>query len=261
MPPLTEPQIAAFERDGFVRVDQVFTPDEMDLIDAAMERVHDLGESLIRQGRISPGQGSATAQGSRFTFALSDAGLPVAIRHVSWCGGCEPVLDAFGRDARLLSIAADLLGADEADQLINQAHYKRPGSGISFAWHQDSRHRGAGRGGFVDVNGRGSYVQIALAVDDMTPDNGPLSFIPGSHRMGHIDDDGIPADRLDESRAVSPLLRRGDAAAFGPYTIHGSGPNLSAHPRRVFINGFAFPGANRKDYGLPGAGRRLMLHG
>src|SRR5690606_18116224 len=137
-------------------------------------------------------------------------------------------------------------------QLINQAHFKKPGTGVAFDWHQDSTHRGIDRGGFVDVNGRGSYVQIALALDDVTAESGPLSFIPGSHRAGHL---GLtPADvgvRFDPSTAVRPLLKRGDAVAFSPYVIHGSEPNRSTTPRRTFINGFAYPGANQRPPGLP----------
>jgi hypothetical protein len=44
---------------------------------------------------------------------------------------------------------------------------------------------------------------------------------------------------------------------FGPYTFHRSLPNRSTRPRRVFINGFAHPGANSRVYPGDGAGRTL----
>ena len=50
-----------------------------------------------------------------------------------------------------------------------------------------------------------------------------------------------------------------DVVMFGPYTVHCSQPNVSEHPRRVFINGFAYPGANTRLYPGRGAGRLVRL--
>ena len=53
-------------------------------------------------------------------------------------------------------------------------------------WHQDSTHRRYGQEEWRDVNGRGSYVQTATALDDVTADSGPIEFIRGSARLGHV---------------------------------------------------------------------------
>jgi ectoine hydroxylase-related dioxygenase (phytanoyl-CoA dioxygenase family) len=108
------------------------------------------------------------------------------------------------------------------------------------------------------MNGRGSYVQIALAIDDATEVNGPLSFIPNTGDAGIM---GVPLDesRFDETTAVAPLLKRGDVALFGPYTVHGSRANMSDKARRVFINGFAHPDANKRDFGDSPVGRFLEI--
>jgi len=50
-----------------------------------------------------------------------------------------------------------------------------------------------------------------------------------------------------------------DVALFGSYTIHGSEVNNSNKPRMVFINGFAYPGANRRKYPGDGAGALVKL--
>jgi ectoine hydroxylase-related dioxygenase (phytanoyl-CoA dioxygenase family) len=243
-----------FDRDGFVRIDQVFTPAEMDELTQAFEQLHDMADEL---GKTRGENAHVVAHGSRFTY--SPAGH---VRHIAHCGNAMPALRKFGRDPRLLQIAALLLGSDEMDQLINQAHYKRSGSAVTFDWHQDSQHRGMDDGLFEDVNGRGSYVQIAIAIDDATPDNGPLQFIPGLQHLGHLGRDlEKHLDESRKSRKVAPLLKRGDIVAFGPYTPHGSEANTSDQSRRVFINGFAYPGANKRDYGLPNAGERLRFGG
>ena len=102
------------------------------------------------------------------------------IHRVVWCGAAEPILSRYGMDRRLLEMAGQLLGSSEMNQLINQAHFKLPGDGVEFPWHQDSTHRRFGGDGWQDLNGRGSYVQTVTAIDTVTHDNGPLEFIPGS---------------------------------------------------------------------------------
>jgi len=246
---LTAEQVDAFYEQGYVHVPQLFTPSEMDAMDDGFERLHAIAEEVGSR----PRDGVNVAHGgAKFTYSPNGF-----IRHIAMCGNVEPTLFKFGRDPRLLRIAADLLGSQAMDQLIHQAHFKRPGSGVTFDWHQDCRHRGLGRGGFEDVNGKGSYVQIALAIDDATADNGPLQFIPGTNKLGDLGDD-LP-NRIDPTQAVAPMIKRGDVVAFGPYTVHGSQANMSDRSRRVFINGFAYPGANRKDYVLPHSGERLTI--
>ena len=197
--------------------------------------------------------------GSQFVVDLGSAG--VRIRRVVWCGAAEPVLSNLGRDSRLVAIAAQILGSDTVEQLINQAHFKYPGDGVRFAWHQDSVHRRYGTPDWQDINGRGSFVEIATAVDAMTEDNGPLSFIDGMGAIGHIEIDPatgeLPDGSFDADAAVALALEPGSAVVFGPYAIHGSEPNRGPRARRLFLNGFAFPGANERVYPGNGAGRTL----
>jgi hypothetical protein len=65
----------------------------------------------------------------------------------------------------------------------------------------------------------------------------------------------------DERFERGCLVREGvfaDAEQLGgPYTVHGSGPSTSANPRRVLINGYACPGADRLVYPGSGTGRDL----
>jgi ectoine hydroxylase-related dioxygenase (phytanoyl-CoA dioxygenase family) len=143
------------------------------------------------------------------------------------------------------------------NQLINQAHFKRPGDGIAFPWHQDSTHRRYGQQDWCDVNGRGSYVQTVTAIDPIGEDNGPLRLLPGSCKLGHVapTPDGDLPGCLDQRNAISATMSVGSVLLFGPYTYHSSPPNQSDRPRRIFINGFASPGANSRVYPGEGAGR------
>ena len=245
-PPSPEEFDAFHARGFFVRPD-VFTGAEIQ----GMRRAFDGLERTAR--RLAE---PALHRGAYFVVHGS------RIDRIVWCGAAEPALLNVGADPRLLAIAAGLLGSSEMSQLINQAHFKLPGDGVAFPWHQDSTHRRYGTPEWKDVNGRGSYVQTVIALDDVTEENGPLEFIPGSCRRGHLGlvQGALPVG-VDATGAVAATMRCGSVLVFGPYTIHRSLPNGSAVPRRVFINGYAYPGANTRVYPGEGAGRTLRYEG
>jgi ectoine hydroxylase-related dioxygenase (phytanoyl-CoA dioxygenase family) len=243
--------VEAFFDAGFTVQPDVFSATEVEVMREAFDRL----ESTAR--RIGA---TEMHNGSQFVVdRVQDGGIK--IHRIVWCGAAEPVLSGFGRDPRLVEMAAQLLGSSSMNQLINQAHFKLPGDGVAFPWHQDSTHRRYGMAEWTDVNGRGSYVQTITALDDIGEDNGPLLFIPGSHARGHLDlpPDGSLPPWLDPAAAVPAIMRAGSVLLFGPYSVHGSQPNVSTRPRRTFINGFAYPGANARTYPGEGAGRLLGL--
>lgn len=245
-------QARRFFEDGFIVLRDVFSPGEISAVGAAFDR---LERTARRLGR------SRMHGGSRFVLGPG-AGSSPRIDRVVWCAASDGDLDRIGRDPRLVAPAARLLGTPTMHQLISQAHFKLPGDGVSFPWHQDSRHRRHGTPLWRDVNGQGSYVQTIIAVDAATEDNGPLMMVPGTPGLGHIDrGDGSIPRLVDVERAVPVLMSPGDVALFGPYTVHGSAPNRSRRPRRVFINGFAHPRANSRVYPGRGAGRVVRSAG
>lgn len=253
--PYIDPLLQAFQLNGFVVVHDVFTTDEVERMREAFDRLEARARGL-RETTI--------VDGSQFVVeADADASdEDVRIHRVVWCGATEPILAQFGRDARLLELASLLLGGREFDHLINQAHFKFPGDGVDFDWHQDSRHRRYGTDLWTDVDGHGSFVELVTTIDAMTPDNGPLRFIPGSQRLGHLPcgtRNDLPAGSFDPDRAVAVTAPPGAVVAFGPFVIHGSEPNEGDAPRRSFLNGFSLPGANHRIYPGEGAGRRVRL--
>jgi ectoine hydroxylase-related dioxygenase (phytanoyl-CoA dioxygenase family) len=146
----------------------------------------------------------------------------------------------------MVSLATALLGPctdDHLVQIINQTHFKEANDGVGFPWHQDSKHRRMAQGAFIDTNGRGSYINVTVAIDGENEDNGPLGVIPDTHRDGHLGGiEGLDPQTVDESTSMFPMLERGDALVIGPYIVHGSKPSRAGW-RRSFINGFALPSA------------------
>jgi hypothetical protein len=244
---LTAEEQAAFSQAGcFVRR-ALFSPDEVAPVRSALERLYTTAQTLTATG---------DHDGAFYALAVPAQG-PVVVQRVVWAGGAEPLLLRLSEDPRLLGLALELLGTDRCEQLLCQAHYKMPNDGVAFDWHQDIQHRDKGGDTWRDVTGRGSYVQSILLVDDMTEENGPLEFLPSSAVVLDANGRLVPGAPVDPTRAVSVTGRAGDVLFFGPYAVHGSHPNTSAMPRRVLINGYAAPGANKRYYPGRGACRTL----
>ena len=156
-------------------------------------------------------------------------------------------MDSVRLDSRFVELVEPLIGSD-LKQIINQVHWKAPGSLGDFAWHQDSRFR---RPAEAYRNLATAYVQTGLAIDPHTPHSGCMRFIPRSHLRGDLDmgsskkamgaamtDSALEEVGLSASEAVDVLLEAGDLALWSPYLVHGSGKNVSSHRRRLYINGY-----------------------
>jgi ectoine hydroxylase-related dioxygenase (phytanoyl-CoA dioxygenase family) len=245
-PKLTEQQIKDFYSVGFIVLKKLFKQEEIEQIKKSFDRLQNIALEL---GTTQEHLGSQfVVEGKR-------------IDRVVWMGGAEPSLLKYGEDSRILGPISQLLGVDHFEQLICQGHYKLPGDAVKFDWHQDCQHRGAGSQDWVDVDGRGSYVQTLMAIDEVTPENGPVKFVPNTVDLGYLELEKKtnPLDFFDINSAVPIIMKPGDVAFFSPYAIHGSDPNNSTGPRRVFINGFAYPGANQKKYPGEGSGRTVYF--
>jgi len=254
---LSDKQINDFHRVGWLTMPGLFDADEIERMRACFDNLEVLASALDATGLFN---------GSYFVLGEKDGAQ--VIKRVVWAGGSQPFLLEIGADPRLTEPAAALLGSTEMDQLLSQAHFKRPGDGVIFGWHQDIQHRDKGNDTWRDVNGQGSYVQTLIVIDEMNEDSGPLLFIPGSSRWGRVDFGDHDYDNADYQPKKPPQFRDedvvtitaspGDTLFFGPYTAHASFENRSDAYRRVFINGYAYPGANRRVYPGEGAGRRLQ---
>lgn len=255
---LTDEEIREFHEAGWLTLPALFDPGEVARMRACFDELERLAAGMSATG---------LERGSYFVLGEKDG--EQVIKRVVWAGGSQPYLLSIGEDRRLVEPAAALLGSKEMDQLLSQAHFKRPGDGVIFGWHQDIQHRDKGNGTWRDLNGRGSFVQTLIVLDEMTPDSGPLQFIPGSSAWGRVDFGDHDYDDPDYRPKKPPQFREedvvtiaaapGDTLFFGPYTAHASFENTSSTYRRVFINGYAYPGANRREYPGDGAGRRLRV--
>ena len=159
----------------------------------------------------------------------------------------DPVFEPFARDHRLLTVMGDLLGPD-IDCFLSQFIFKNPGA-IGQPWHQDSLY-------FPFEPDH--QVGVWLAVTDATPDNGPLSVLPGSHRERlheHIPDQRPDANLgyteivdMDFSTAEQVLMTAGDLLVFDDHLMHRSTDNRSAGARAAMVYHYARAGTVDQTY-------------
>lgn len=228
---------ARYRSDGYAIVRGLFRPDEVAAIGEAVDRLH---AEAVAHGR-------SFRHGNLFyRMAAGDAGDPV-VQMVQWPSYHMPELDRVRRDPRWAALLAPLIGGD-IKQIINQLHWKKPGSKGDFAWHQDSQFR---QPTACYRNLSDAYVQTGLAIDPHTRESGCLRFIPRSHLKGELaldyssdvlgrsmDNEALAAVGLSAKDVVDVLLEPGDVALWNSYMVHGSGTNRSDHQRRLFINGY-----------------------
>ncbi len=157
-------------------------------------------------------------------------------------------IDAVVRAPVLGEMAAKLAGVDHVRSWIDETFFKPPGS-VPCIWHQDLPHFPMDRRGLMT---------FWVAIDDITPEMGPVRYLPGSHKLGPLgramnSDSRLPfeeliktyrglKDRPDEylyegdldevGEITSFSLRAGEAVIHDGLTLHGSQTNGSDRTRR-----------------------------
>ncbi len=88
---------------------------------------------------------------------------------------------------------------------------------------------------------------VWIALDDVTPENAPMKFIPGSHKarkiFSHNWQEGkdktinmvCDAKHFGENDAESLIIRAGRMSCHDVYMIHGSQANRTNRRRAAFI--------------------------
>lgn len=126
----------------------------------------------------------------------------------------------------VLTEAVSRLLGEPAVMFKEKINLKLPG-GDGFKPHQDQQ---AGWSRYASL-----FVTALVALDDATLENGCLEIAPGQHRRGLIGPEWRPlsAEQMQGFTLEPVPTRSGDVIIFDSYVPHGSGPNLTAKPRRV----------------------------
>lgn len=224
---LTEQQKAAFQRDGYLALDVLTTPEDVAALRESYDRIFEQ-----RAGRD---------EGNQFDLAGTDEeGTEAVLPQILSPAKYAPEMN----DSLLLKNATqlvqDLFGADA---VCNFAHaiYKPPHTGAETPWHQDAAY-------WNPMQDYPNTISIWVPLQEATLDNGCMQFVPASHQSEEIwrhrsvnDDPRVHALELhpDEMHrvkgAVACPLPPGGCTIHGGYTLHYTAPNRSAIPRRALI--------------------------
>jgi 2-aminoethylphosphonate dioxygenase len=138
----------------------------------------------------------------------------------------SPAAELIARDPTLLNELSHLYG-EPARLFKDKLIYKPPGC-PGYGLHQDW----IAWPGFPR-----SFLTVLAPLEPSTLDNGCTVVYPGYHHEGSLSlGDGeyheLPAELVDEARAVPLELEPGDVAIFGGFVPHRSAPNQSSRWRR-----------------------------
>ncbi|MBV9523829.1 MAG: phytanoyl-CoA dioxygenase family protein [Alphaproteobacteria bacterium] len=137
-------------------------------------------------------------------------------------------------DSAITDIVAELIGPDIKFH-HSKINIKGPGSKLDIKFHQDFT-------GTPHTNT--DIVTAMLMLDDMSPENGGLLLVPGSHREEicsvwrgdkYVAMVAPEIEARSAARAEPIVGKAGDVCFMSTLTLHGSRPNRSSRPRALLI--------------------------
>jgi len=226
-PPIDRSLIDQYERDGFLVLRNVFTPEEVANLQAELDRLRDEAESFDRPEVI-------TEKGTR------------QVRSIFKVHELSAVFAKLAADERLAGLASYLLG-DQVYLHQSRMNYKPGFHGKEFYWHSDFE-----TWHIEDGMPLPRALSISVSLTDNTPHNGPLLVMPGSHKHyvvceGETPPDnytmslqaqeiGVPSDEnlaklAHQGGLVDTAGPAGSVLIFDCNLMHGSNSNITHLPR------------------------------
>jgi ectoine hydroxylase-related dioxygenase (phytanoyl-CoA dioxygenase family) len=221
-------QLEAFERDGFVIVEEAF--------------IDDATIATLRE-RFDPLFAGAYETGIRPDEVNWVPGRDPDDRTRQICNGwkADPVIAAQVLAERTGRLAAELMGWEGVRILQDNCIWKPPGT-KSLGMHQD--------GSYLDYLDPPEMITCWIALDDTSAEAGTITFAAGSHRWPrspenrgefHAPPDWLaPLERANpdgEQLRLVPVVVKAGGASFHHYNVwHGSGPNTATIHRRALIS-------------------------
>ena len=245
---LGKDQKTRFFEDGYIIVEDLITPSELEALHKGYEnlvlsRVSDFpqrhvfrrvaggpqawepptphGERHDRRGTQVYPRGEEDYETQR--SALVEDPLD-AVNKVNLPSRYDAAFDAVVRHPKVVDIVAELMGPDI--KLYFDQIFAKPPYAPANRYHQDSV--------FWSFFASNFQITCQVWLDDATLENGCVRFIPGSHNFGLVNWDHLPymltEDVLEQEVAVP--VRAGGVTFHHSLTLHCSGPNTTPHRRR-----------------------------
>ena len=215
---LSEEQLAEFDEQGYLFLPECFSEEEVSVL--RME-----ADEIFKTERKEIWYESSGAPRTAFAAHTYNDAFSILGRHPRLI---EPVEQVFGEQLYMHQF---------------KVNAKAPFDGDVWQWHQDY-------GVWARNDGMPTprAMNIAVFMDEVMAINGPLMFIPKSHKhgvleAGHdvettsyplwtLDNETIGA-LADDGGIVAPTGRPGAVIMFHGNIVHASPPNITPYPRKI----------------------------
>lgn len=220
---------AAFERDGFVMMENALTPDQLTALTADLDQwVEESRDHAAPYGEIMDGRPRFDVEPN------SHSATSPALRRVTCPIEVSDNYLAATRDNAALDLTAQIFGPN-IKLMATKINLKLPGSGTAVKYHQDFP---------FEPHSNDNVMTILYFLDDVTPENGPLECVPASHKgpLHSLWHDGVFTGAVDPAlenafrdQSISCTGKAGSACLMHSRLMHASLPNMTDKPRRLFI--------------------------
>jgi ectoine hydroxylase len=211
---LTQEQLDRFDREGYLLFPALFSGAEMKVLIDEVPRLYaqHRPENVREKG----------SDAVRTNFAAHMYSKPFA---------------TLARHPRMVEPVKQLLGGEDVYMHQFKINGKMAFDGDVWQWHQDF-----GTWKNDDLMPEPRAMNVAIFLDEVNEFNGPLMFIPGSHKLGVLDaghdttTTSYPLWTIDHDTIAKLVARGGIVAPKGPAgsllvfhscLVHASGSNLS----------------------------------
>lgn len=225
---LTNDEQEAFWRDGFLVVRDALSPTEL----AALQTEFN---SWVTESRGHEKPWGKIADGRpRFDLEPGHTAARPALRRVNSPTEISTTYEQVMAESRIPALIADLIGPNIKFHHA-KINSKLPAAATQVKWHQDFP---------FTPHSNDDLVTALIFVDDVTPENGPLEVLAGSHKgplfelwhEGRFT--GAVETKLESemiARSIQCVGPAGSVCFMHTRLLHGSAPNRSQQARTLFI--------------------------
>ena len=220
---ISEAQVDFYSENGFVLIEDFLNADELAHWHEAV------GEAVKqRNGNKLPGRAKVYGEGDDADTDYYDNVFDQLLN--LWMDNEK--MHKIMLDKRIGKMAATLAGVDGIRIWHDQALIKKPWANPT-SFHLDTPYWS-----FSDRRA----LSIWVALDDVTPENGCLFFIPGSHKVTELSLAGIGKNmgdifkqypQLKNTKPFAATMKAGSCSFHNGLTIHGAHANMTPGLRRA----------------------------
>ncbi len=228
MPKLSSEKIDQFNRDGYMFLENAIDADVLVKLKAEFDQWKEESREHTKA------YGNTYDNRPRFDVEPGHSATHPALRRIASPIEISKLYLQVMRNNPALDAVEDLLGPNLKfnNSKINS---KQPGAATQVKFHQDF---------LFEPRTNDDMITVLFFLDDLTPENGPLELIPGTHKgplyehwHNGVYTGAVAPEVMAEKKTQSvPCFgKAGSACLMHSSVLHGSGPNLSDKARTLFI--------------------------